>query len=339
MSWTQGPGGAQGHQGAHQGGGAGEGGCPRCHSPLGSGDLRCAVCALPVPAAADAAGKVVARILRCEGCGAALTYDVRVQAPKCAFCGSIAHLEESEDPIEEAELYLPFRVSPEQAHQALGQWLSTLGWFRPSDLASQASIDSLKPLWWVGWTFDVDALVSWTADSNAGAGRSAWAPHSGQSGVSMRGQLVSASRGLTEGETSQLASYFDLRSGVPQPHEMPGATVERFDVQRSSARKIVANGVRAAAKAQASQWVPGSRMRKLSVAILPRRLVTRRYAFPTYVLAYRYRDKLYRALVHGQDASCVFGKAPWSVWKILAVVLGSAALIALIVAAVMLAKD
>jgi len=35
--------------------------------------------------------------------------------------------------------------------------------------------------------------------------------------------------------------------------------------------------------------------RKLSVAVLPRRLGSERLAFPAYVLAYRYRDKLYRA--------------------------------------------
>ena len=71
-------------------------------------------------------------------------------------------------------------------------------------------------------------------------------------------------------------------------------------------------------------------MRKLSAAVLPRRLRTRRYGFPSYVLAYRYREKLYRAIVHGQDARVAFGKAPWSVWKILLAVLGGVAGVAAI---------
>jgi hypothetical protein len=41
------------------------------------------------------------------------------------------------------------------------------------------------------------------------------------------------------------------------------------------------------------------------------------------VLAYRYHGKAYRALVHGQDASCVMGVAPLSVWKIVLVVLAA----------------
>lgn len=305
-------------------------GCGRCGSPLEPEDLRCAVCFLPVPAGAAAVERVVARILRCDGCGAALTYDVDAKAPKCAFCGSVAHLEESEDPIDGADAYLPFRVDPETARAALKRWLGSLGWFRPRDLASEATVAELTPLWWVGWTFDVEALVSWTADSNAGARRSAWAPHSGQVPLTVRQALVSASRGLTDDEVQKLAGHFDLGSAASEPHPMAGAAIERFDVPRSSARRIIDRAVLEEARHHAKQFVPGSRLRKLAAAVLPRRLHTRRYAFPSYVLAYRYRGDLYRAIVHGQDPACVFGKAPWSVAKILLVVLGSAAALALL---------
>ena len=65
--------------------------------------------------------------------------------------------------------------------------------------------------------------------------------------------------------------------------------------------------------------LPGKRHRKLSVALLLRRLVTRRLAFPAWVMAYRYRGKPYRAVICGQDASIVIGSAPYSWWKILGV--------------------
>jgi len=56
------------------------------------------------------------------------------------------------------------------------------------------------------------------------------------------------------------------------------------------------------------------------VAVLLQQLETRRLALPSYVLAYRYRRSLYRAIVHGQDARCVFGKAPLSIGKIALVI-------------------
>jgi len=312
--------------------------CTRCGSPLSAGDLRCAVCALPCPLPPRGEGpyRAVAKVLRCDGCGAALTYDVHAQAPRCAFCGSVAHLEESEDPLEEAEGYLPFRVAPDVAREALRGWLGSLGWFRPDDLASQSSVDALTPLWWVGWTFDVEALVSWTADSDAGANRSRWAPHSGQVPMTLRASLVSASRGLKEDEVARLAASYDLAQAAPTPHPMEGAQIERFDVQRSGARRIVQRALEAEAARHARQYVPGSAIRNLHAAVLPKRLSTRRWAFPCYVLAYRYRDRLYRAIVHGQDARIVFGAAPYSLAKILAVVVPIVLAIAALVAYLML---
>ncbi len=311
--------------------------CRRCETPLDPGDLRCAICSLPTPLEHGAHAVVSAEVLRCEQCGAAITYDVDVQAPRCAFCGSVMHLERPEDPIEEAQGYLPFRVDPATAQEALRRWLSTRGFFRPSDLASASTVAALRPLWWVGWVFDCEALVSWAADSNAGAGRSAWAPHSGQSPLSLRSVLVSASRGLREDEAMTLAPGFDVASAQAAPHAMHGAVVERFDVQRSAARLILARAIERTAAGHARQWVPGTTCRNLKVAVLLQRLTTRRLALPSYVLAYRYRDELYRVVVHGQDASRIVGDSPISVWKILLVIAAVLGAIGLVLAIAMIA--
>ncbi len=66
MGWGHQPP-AEGHA-AHGGGGVPH--CTRCSTPLEPEDLRCAVCALPVPARETSASKSIAKILRCEGCGA-----------------------------------------------------------------------------------------------------------------------------------------------------------------------------------------------------------------------------------------------------------------------------
>ncbi|MCY1059278.1 zinc ribbon domain-containing protein [Nannocystis sp. SCPEA4] len=306
--------------------------CGRCESPVETGDLRCAVCGLPTPGEAlvDAATRV--EFLRCEGCGAAVSYDVEVRAPKCSFCGSLMHVERPEDPVEEASLYLPFTVDPAGAAEGLRRWLGTLGFFRPSDLQAGATVGELKPLWWVGWVFDAEVLVSWAADSEVGSRRASWAPHAGQQSLNLRNVLVPASRGLSAAECQAIARGYRVDSGGPPPEARPGVLIERFDVQRSAARRAIVEGLERAALAHASTWVPGSRQRKLSVAVLPRRLSSERLAFPAYVLAYRYRDKLYRAVVNGQDAAVVTGKAPLSIAKIVLVIVGGLAAIALIVA-------
>jgi hypothetical protein len=79
------------------------------------------------------------------------------------------------------------------------------------------------------------------------------------------------------------------------------------------------------------EHIPGSRIRNFSAAILLKRLQTLRYAFPAYVVAYRYRGRLFRTVISGQDPTRVLGRAPYSGWKILGAVGGAALLLALLI--------
>ncbi|MDY0003558.1 MAG: hypothetical protein RBU30_19830, partial [Polyangia bacterium] len=177
--------------------------CSRCSSPLEPGDLRCALCGQAVPKAEDPrGGRPLSKIHRCDGCGAAVSYDAARGAPLCHFCGSTLSVESTEDPPEETEAYLPFTISQPEAQASLGRWLGSRGIFSPKDLRAAARVTSLQPLWWVGWVFEADAWLSWAADSDAGARRAAWAPHAGQLGHRFANLCVPATRGLGPSETS-----------------------------------------------------------------------------------------------------------------------------------------
>lgn len=305
--------------------------CVRCESPLEKGDLRCAICGQSAPHEKESGAQEVAvKILRCTGCGAAIGYDPKHQAPSCSFCGDVVKVESVKDPMEQTEHYLPFTVSEDQARTALRRWLGSQSWFCPSDLSSGARLTELKPLWWVAWVFDADAFVSWAADSDAGAGRSAWAPHSGQGPLRFDGILVSASRGLSDREANAITPGMDLSSKRDSPQGADdNATVEQFDVQRSQARQAVSAAIhRLAADQIQKRFIPGSTFRNVKVSIVLRGLITHRLALPAYVLAYRYKDQLYRVVICGQDQRLVIGKAPTSLLKVIAVI--GAAILALL---------
>ncbi|MFT5287094.1 MAG: hypothetical protein ACI8TQ_003270 [Planctomycetota bacterium] len=311
------------------------GACERCNSPVEQGDLRCAICGVVVPVSQSKREVLAIEVMRCDDCGAVTEYDVDHQAPHCAFCDATMHLERIEDPVEQAELTLPFKVTSAEASSTVKHWLGTLGWFRPGDLKTKAQVEGVRPLMWVGWCFDAEALVSWTADSNAGSRRSAWAPHSGQVLLRFDDIVVSASRGLSEAEAGFVAETYDLASATSESETPEEVTNEQFDVQRSQARELVSNAIRGVARSRIDkEHVPGTHTRKVSVEPLIRELVTRRYRFPAWVMAYRYEGKVYRAVVSGQDATAVLGKAPYSVARIAVAVLGSLAFIALIILAI-----
>lgn len=308
--------------------------CARCQTRLEDGDIRCPVCGLAVPHAA--AGQQAKRqVLRCAECNAAMAYSAQHQNPACGFCGAVMHVEVPVDPIEQPEARVAMSVNKDVAKQSLKQWLGTRGFFRPSNLAADSTVDAVHPLWWAAWVCDVDARVSWTADSDAGHGRSDWAPHSGQTTMKRKNLLVSASRGLTREETWALTPHYELASLEALPE---GAQeVEQFDAQRSAARRMVAEAIEAEAVAEVKNGhVPGSRYRKVSAHPMMVGLTTRRLALPAWVVVYRFDGKPFRAVVHGQDASVVVGSSPLSVWRVLAVVLGITAALGLIVALILL---
>jgi hypothetical protein len=270
-----------------------------------------------------------AKVVRCGTCGASLEYSAEVKAPRCAFCASVMHVETTADPLEQAEGYLPFSVDAAAAHGALRRFLSEKRFFRPADLAEMAALRSLRPMWWPAWAFSAGARVSWAADSDAGSGRSDWAPHAGQVELTFQDILVSASRGLTQDECERLAERYTLEGVEAAPRGPEDAQVERFDVTRSGARRQILAAVEAEAREQVERsHIPGRRFRNVHVAVVLSSLETKRYALPAYVLAYQYRGKTYRVVVHGQDASLVLGKAPVSVAKVVLVV-GAALLVLL----------
>ncbi len=312
-------------------------GCARCGSRLERGDLRCPICGLAVEegrGGSALAVREVAKVVRCDTCGASLEYSAEVKAPRCAFCASVMHVETMEDPLEQAEAFVPFTVEPSAAREALGRFLSEKRFFRPGNLAEEASVQSLRPMWWPAWAFSAGAKVSWAADSDAGNRRSSWAPHAGQVELTFQEILVSASRGLTEAECEQLAEKYGLGSAQGVPRGPEEGQVERFDVTRSGARRQVLKAVEARAREEVKRsHIPGRHFRNVHVAVVLSSLETRRYALPAYVLAYRYRGKLYRVVVHGQDAGCVLGDAPVSVAKVVLVV--GAVLLALLVLALL----
>jgi hypothetical protein len=306
--------------------------CERCASAIEADDLRCPVCNLTCPTClADDRPGVAVDILRCSSCGAAMTYDVDRRAAACASCGSVLEVEHPADPIEEPDVLLPFSVNRAAAEAALSGWLGTLGWFRPGDLRSGARVETMQALRWVGWVFDAAAEVSWTADTDHDARRADWAPHAGRVELDFDDVVVPATRGLRPAEVGFLIPSYDTGT-TSAPDGVVDATVEHFDLPRSAARARLVEAVEGLARQRLAQGhLPGSRFRNLRTATVLRGLEAQRVAFPVWVLAYRYRDRLYRAVISGQNAGRLHGEAPYSVARIAAALTAAVAVAGLLV--------
>jgi hypothetical protein len=181
-----------------------------------------------------------------------------------------------------------------------------------------------------------EALVAWAADSDAGAERSAWAPHAGQVPLVFRDIVVPASRGLRHAECRRLLPYYDWSTAIAVDREPLLGAIERFDILRSAARRTVQAAIEATARVRIQPHIPGRRYRNVRVACLVERQTTERVALPAWILIYHYRGTAYRALVHGQRADRVHGRAPLDRRK-LALLVGLVGLVGLAAAIAKLA--
>jgi predicted RNA-binding Zn-ribbon protein involved in translation (DUF1610 family) len=265
----------------------------------------------------------------CRSCGASMSYDASAQTLRCPFCGS-EQLEKKPDAKEIApDAVVPFVVSRDQAIANMRQWLGK-GFWRPGDLAQQAAIVGMRQVYIPYWVFDAQTHTYWTADSShtpPGA-RASWYPVAGQHEGEYSGLLVGASGALTGAETAALCP-FDLSSAVaPNQVDLQNIIFERFTVPRKYARPQARQGLEACEGSACQQYVAGKN-RNMRVNVRITNLASRPMLLPVWIMAYRYRDQVFRFLCNGQTGKCS-GQAPVSYKKIGVAVAIAAVIIALI---------
>ncbi len=315
--------------------------CEVCGSLLDEEDLFCANCGTESPhaekgdAAADVANRRATHNFECSGCGASMSYDANAGSLQCPFCASVDMVPQKDAKVLSPSRVVPFQVDRDAAVASMRRWLGR-GFFRPGDLARQASVVKMQPVYVPYWVFQANTHTNWTADTSqtpAGA-RGDWYPLAGEHRGRYDGLLIGASGALTPSETSRLCP-FDLASAVtPAGVDLENVTVEQFSVPRKYARPLARGALQQnEAAVCADRYVPG-RSRNVHANVLIESMAGEPVLLPVYVMAYRYNDRLYRFLVNGQTGRAT-GEAPRSLWKMLLI----PAIILVVLAVILLATQ
>jgi DNA-directed RNA polymerase subunit RPC12/RpoP len=309
--------------------------CEVCGALIDEEDLFCANCGAEAPLAEQATREPGSREathnFQCLGCGASMSYDASAETLRCPFCGSDGLDRQKDAKVLAPSRVVPFRLSREEAEQQLRAHLGR-GFWRPGDLAESARVTKMTPVYVPYWVFRAQTHTFWTADTShtpVGA-RGDWYPLSGEHRGSYAGLLVGASGALTPAETAALCP-FDLAGAVPPEQvDLDNATVEQFGVQRKYARPLARQGLQnLEAGAIQQKYVPG-RCRNLQVNTRIENLASEPTLLPVWMMAYRYKERLFRFLVNGQTGRAT-GQKPTSTRKIvMAVVIGIVAVALLV---------
>lgn len=282
-----------------------------------------------------------AREVTCGECGATVEFPDGLAATACSFCGSPQVLAQAaRRELVQPESVVPFGVARTAAEDRFKLWISKL-WFRPSDLKHEAEIAELRGVYVPFWTFDCAVDSSWTAQAGyyyyvtvtrtvtvngqrqqrqERERRIRWEPASGQRHDRWDDHLVCASKGLPD-ELAADVSDFETRALRPyDPAFLQGFLAESYAVDLRGAWDRAEAEITREQTARCGRDVPGDTHRFLRARHRVSQTTFKHVLLPVWVAAFRYRDKVFRFLVNGQTGK-VAGNAPYSVWKIVGLVL------------------
>ncbi|MHC4990313.1 MAG: TFIIB-type zinc ribbon-containing protein [Planctomycetota bacterium] len=295
------------------------------------------------------------RVAQCDTCGARVTFDESETANTCVYCGSSSVLpQEANRNAIRPESLVPLDVGRADVEKSFRRWIKGL-WFRPNDLKKTRRFEAVG-IYVPFWTFDCRVHSDWSADAGhyywvtetyrttvngkrvtrrRRKRKIRWEPAWGARQDAYDDMLINASRGqpadlvrkLGQFDTGQLVGY--------RPEYLAGWRAEEYQVDLESGWGAAQQHVESTQHRRCAGDVPGDTHRNLRV----RNTITdprwKHILLPIWSLQYRFKQKTYTVLVHGQSGHVV-GDAPYS-WAKIALLVVPLAIIALVVLLVLVA--
>lgn len=290
------------------------------------------------------------RVLRCETCGARISFEGVETSTSCVFCGSASVLPQAVSRhVIRPESVIPLTLGRSELRENFERWIRGL-WFRPSALGKTRDF-AARGVYVPAWTFDCDVASSWSADSGTYyhvtrrvrvmvGGRATyrmrrvrkvrWRPAWGDRRDTFDDLQVSASHGIREDLMRRLGP-FDTRELRPYRAEfLAGWHAEEYQIGLLEGWDRARREVEEIQRGRCASDVPGDTHRNLRVQNTIRDVRWKHVLLPVWTLSYRFRNKTYTVLLHGQLGRVV-GDAPFSWIKITLFVLMLAAIVLAIV--------
>jgi DNA-directed RNA polymerase subunit RPC12/RpoP len=287
--------------------------------------------------------------ITCKDCGATVNVGEGERTAKCAFCGSDAVLAQATD----ANSIRP-GITKQVANESFGKWLKAL-WFRPNDLSKMASVQEMGGVYVPYWSFDSAVFSRWSAErgwyyyeteryeetNDSGqrewrtreVQKTRWESAAGQRSDSYRDVLVCAGKGLPEALAARFVSFDVGKLVAYRPDFLAGWRAESYALDLLPGWERGQGLIARSQEERCAKDIGGDTSRGLSVSNDFQQVAFKHVLLPVWIAAYRYKGKVFRFLVNGQTGEIV-GDAPYSVPKIVALVLFLLVLIGAVVVVV-----
>ncbi len=289
------------------------------------------------------------RSVQCRSCRAVMVFDPDRVGQNCEFCGSPALVayDEIKSPIRPQGV-LPFRIDAARVREDIRRWWKGR-WFAPGRLSRSALVDAVHSVYIPYWTFDARVHCPW--DAEAGhyyyvqvPGRDAqgrtvvrqerrtrWEAASGVIDHAFDDDAVPGTQGLPLDLLRQVEP-FPTQEVVPYDTAfLAGHVVEHYKVVLLDAAARSQEQMHARLEQLCARQVPGDTYRNLRIHPVYSGRTFKHVLVPVWLLTYAYGSRVFQVLVNGYTGRMA-GRHPYSVWKIVLLVLLVLAAVALVVA-------
>lgn len=288
------------------------------------------------------------RTLTCPSCGADTVLSAATVTASCPFCGSHYVTEISEEEAKTSirpESVVPFRITREKANEEFAAWAKGR-WLAPRAFRRGKHKTEMQGVYIPFFTFDAEQSTSYhgyggrrrtehyTVRVNGKTQHRTrtvtdWYPISGTAELSFDDIPTPATRKIDMALFRRLGSYNMKVLHVYNPAYLAGFFAERYDIGVgegfSAVRRTMDLRMEGHIKAQRGY----DTYRGMHYTHSYHNVRFKHFLLPLWLANYRYGNKLYPFMLNGESGKSA-GRAPVSVWKILAIVLGVLGLIALL---------
>jgi predicted RNA-binding Zn-ribbon protein involved in translation (DUF1610 family) len=288
------------------------------------------------------------RSVRCQSCRAVMVYDPTRVGQNCEFCGSPALVpyDEIKAPIRPRSV-LPFRIDTSRVRDDLRRWWAGK-WLAPGTLARSALVDQVHSLYIPYWTFDARVHCPWRAEAghyyyvpvarrNA-QGRTVvhqerrvrWTPASGVVDHVFDDEFVPGTHGIALDLLRQVEP-FPTHELVPYDTAfLSGHVVEHYQVVLLDAARRAEDQMTGHLRSLCARQIPGDTYRGLEIFPEFSDRTFKHILVPVWLLTYNYGAKTFQVVVNGSTGR-IAGRYPYSVWKIVLLVLAILAVVGTVV--------
>lgn len=267
--------------------------------------------------------------IRCDGCGGTMRFSGTLTSGECAYCGIPLQLENAHDAPHRvpADGVLPFAIDRAKARANLRTWINSR-WLAPNALRRSDLHSRLAGVYLPYWTFDSLTTTRYSGMRgdhyyvNVGSGKKRrrvrkvrWTPTSGSFQRLFDDVLVAASTGLPPKRLAQLEPW-PLDRCVPyNPEILAGFLSRTYDVELEEGFTRARSSIDAALHRETRRRIGGDTQRVTSIHSTYDALTYKHLLLPVWLLAYRFRDKVYQVAVNAGTGE-IQGDRPYSAIKV-----------------------